>query len=553
MKLYQALAQAFYREGVTDCFALLGDANMHMAGALAELGTHFIYCRHEHGAVAGAASYAKASGRVGVATVTCGPGVTQLMTILPIAVRAQIPLVIFAGEAPLRKDWYNQKIDQAPFVTACGAHYIALHDPSEMVQAIHNAFARAKQEQTVIVIGAPFDLQQDEAPNQAQDQINISDALFVPPAPLMPAGDEIEIAAKWLSTAQRPIILAGLGVVQADASAACIALAEASGALLANTLPAKGLFRDEPFYLGVAGGFATEKAKQIFAQADLVIGIGARLAFHAFNGGKLTPHAKVIHIDKDPQTTVQGRKAADLAIACDARLGAQALGVALTHPQTGWRTDEMKAISADALILPDDEDTPDHFLHPMAVTKALNDLIPTSCHMINTSGHSAYYAAHMNHHPQSHFTVIRDFGAIGNGSSFALGAAVAFPERPVIVIDGDGSALMHIQEWETMVRHGLPILTIIMNDGAYGSEVHKLRADGVTEDGSVFGRPDFAAIGQGFGMTGKQFSNKDTLREALSDAMADYLSSPRPMIWDIHISDKIASPQILAAHGAAHK
>jgi thiamine pyrophosphate-dependent acetolactate synthase large subunit-like protein len=167
---------------------------------------------------------------------------------------------------------------------------------------------------------------------------------------------------------------------------------------------------------------------------------------------------------------------------------------------------------------------------------------------VNTSGHSAYYAAQMNRHPQDHFTVIREFGAIGNGTSFALGIAAAHPDRPVVLIDGDGSALMHIQELETMQRHGFHILAIVLNDGAYGSEVHKLNADGVTTAGSVFGRPDFAGVGRGFGIEGHTFTDTDAM-EAQFDA---FLRSKASAIWDIHISDKVASPQILRAHHAAH-
>jgi len=93
----------------------------------------------------------------------------------------------------------------------------------------------------------------------------------------------------------------------------------------------------------------------------------------------------------------------------------------------------------------------------MAVVKRLSEVIPNRCHIVNTSGHCAYYTAQMNHHPQSHYTVIRDFGAIGNGSSFAMGIAEAHPERPVVLLDGDGSALMNIQELETMQRHQMHI------------------------------------------------------------------------------------------------
>lgn len=544
MKTYEAIAQAFHRENLGTCFALLGDANMHMAGALSELGTSFIYTRHEHGAVAAATSFARATGKVGFATVTCGPGVTQLMTILPIAVRAKLPVVVFAGEAPVRKAWYNQKIDQAPFVEACGARYIALHDADQMIRDIHRAIAIARQEKTAVVIGVPFDLQQDPYHGELDDPL--SEEISGLSAPCEPRNDDIMQAASWVNDAKRPVLLAGLGAVDAKAHNACLAFADKAGALLATTLPAKGYFHHQNYSLGMAGGFATEAAKEIFAQADLVIAVGARLAHHAFNGGALTPHARVIHLDLDPQLEVQGRKAADLLVKTDARLGMEALTSAITA-QTGWRDEAMKTKTAQALILPDDQETEDGLLHPMAVIKALSSLIPADCHLINTSGHSAYYSAHLNQHPQSHFTVIREFGAIGNGTSFALGVAAAFQGRPVILIDGDGSALMHIQELETMARHELPILTIVLNDGAYGSEVHKLRSDGVTLAGSVFGRPNFAAIGDGFGLTGHHI----TSLEHLPEKMASFLANPRPHIWDIVISDTIASPQILAAHKPA--
>ena len=124
MQRFEVIADLFCQHGVETCFALLGDANMHWAGAMYKRGVEFIYTRHEHAAVAAAAAYTRSSGKMGCASVTCGPGLTQIMTILPIAVRANIPIVIFAGEAPIGKPWYNQMIDQAPFVQACGAKYL---------------------------------------------------------------------------------------------------------------------------------------------------------------------------------------------------------------------------------------------------------------------------------------------------------------------------------------------------------------------------------------------------------------------------------------------
>ena len=142
--VYDVLAKAFLQEGVSTCFTLMGDANMNWAARLAEQGCRMIYVRHEHCAVGSAMAYARKTSEVGVATVTCGPGVTQLITALPAAVRASLPLVVFAGEAPLKSSWYNQGIDQGPIIKATGADYHPLHLPERMPIGIRDAFLQAK-------------------------------------------------------------------------------------------------------------------------------------------------------------------------------------------------------------------------------------------------------------------------------------------------------------------------------------------------------------------------------------------------------------------------
>ena len=158
-RVYDVLARTFIQEGVTTCFALLGDANMNWAARLAQQGCRMVYVRHEHCSVAAAMAYARKSGEVGVASVTCGPGLTQVITALPAAVRAHLPLVVFAGEAPLRMGWYNQGIDQAPIITATGADYHRLHLPERMPVEIRDAFLQARRERRPVVLGIPFDLQ----------------------------------------------------------------------------------------------------------------------------------------------------------------------------------------------------------------------------------------------------------------------------------------------------------------------------------------------------------------------------------------------------------
>src|SRR5690349_15329857 len=146
--------------------------------------------------------------------------------------------------------------------------------------------------------------------------------------------------------------------------------------------------------------------------------------------------------------------------------------------------------------------------------------------------------------PQEKFLSIREFGAIGNGTSFAMGVAAARPHHPVVLFDGDGSLLMHVQELETIKRHELNILIVVMNDGAYGSEVHKLRAEGMPDEGSVFGYCDFAAIARGFGLPGKRITD---LAE-LPKLVAAFAASGGAAVWDFHVSDKVVSPTIRRAH-----
>jgi thiamine pyrophosphate-dependent acetolactate synthase large subunit-like protein len=127
-----------------------------------------------------------------------------------------------------------------------------------------------------------------------------------------------------------------------------------------------------------------------------------------------------------------------------------------------------------------------------------------------------------------------------------MGVAAARPKGRVVLFDGDGSLMMHIQELETLKRHGLDILVVVMNDGAYGSEVHKLRAEGMPDDGSVFGYCDFAGIARGFGLAGRTFKSLGDLPKAI----AEHAAGKGPAVWDFHVSDKVVSPTIRRAHPA---
>ncbi len=545
MRVYDKLAELFRRENVRDCFALLGDANMNFATRLSEAGCNMIYVRHEHCAAAAAMAYARKTGEVGVATVTCGPGLTQLTTALPAAVRARLPLIILAGEAPLKTGWYNQAIDQAPIIKATGADYHSLHFPARLPIAIRDAFLQAKRERRPVVVGVPFDLQNQRWEDGSE--LPEPSSKYVPVhSPLSANPEEVARAVEVIEASRRIVVMAGLGAVEADAAEACRALASRVDGLLATTLPARGLFHDDDFSIGIAGGFSTDIARSCFEEADLVIAVGCSLAHHNSDGGKLWPSAKVLQVDIDPISMSQGRVAADIHLRADARLGVEQITSNVKQRDAVWRSRELatqiKTAPADGSQFRENLNGHD----PRKVVAALEDALPKDWEMVNSSGHCSYYFAQMPSRPQTRFLTIREFGAIGNGISFAMGVAAARPDDTVVLFDGDGSLLMHVQELETIKRHGLNILIVVMNDGGYGSEIHKLRAEGLNDNGAAFGRTDLAAIARGFGLQGVMVEDLDMI-PSLVEAFAQQGGAA---VWDVPVTDQIYSPVIRRAHPA---
>ena len=548
LHVYDVLARAFIQEGVSTCFALMGDANMNWAARLAEQGCRMIFVRHEHCAVASAMAYARKTGEVGVATVTCGPGLSQVITALPAAVRAHLPLVVFAGESPLRMGWYNQELNQAPIIMATGAAYLPLHLPERMPVAIRDAFFQARRERRPVVLGIPFDLQ-DRSWTGPEKLPTPSRQLLPRQSPLPPHPDDVAKAAQLVASAERIVIMAGLGAVEAKAGPACRALAAKTGGILTTTLPARGLFHDDLYCIGITGSFSTEVGLDLVGQADLVIVVGGSLAYHAGGGGQLWPKAKMLHIDIDPLAVNQGQEVAKHHLRADARLGVEALTAALPARSTMWRNEAMAARIRDTKPDSYKFEVEPGLLDPRDVAEGLEKALPADWEMVNSSGHCSWFFAQMPSRPNEKFLTIREFGAIGNGISFAMGVAAARPDRTVVMFDGDGGLIMHVQELETIRRHKLNILIVVMNDGAYGSEVHKLRAEGLPEAGSVFGRCDFAAIARGFGIEGKSVKRL----EELPKLVQEFAARGGAAVWDFHVSDKVVSPTIRRSHPAKYK
>ncbi len=539
LPIYEMLAQAFASEGVDALFNLMGDGNMHWATAMSKIdGMQVFHARHEHCACGMAIGYYSATGKTGVASVTCGPGVTQIITALSTAVRARVPLVVFAGETPINAKWYNQAIEQAPLVTATGAHYVRAHSAKLMHEYVREAFYVARYERRPTVLGVPYDLQKltfaggDYKPS----------ASYIPqPGRTPPNPDSVALLADKIANAKRPIVIAGRGAVASGARSAIEALAETAGALLATTLPGRGMFDASPFSIGVAGGFSGEGARELFADSDLVIAIGASLTYYTVDGGALFPKATAVQIDERPLGLRDGMQAAHLFIKADAKTGAEAVTQELQKrgiknagyrsPKIAERIATMPIDTTEFAIAPGTFD-------PRQVIAQLDGVIPKDWDLVSGSGHQAYFQTHMRGRKPENFHVLREFGAIGNSISIAMGVAAARKNGKVLLIEGDGSLIMHIQELETMRRHGIKLLICVLNDGAYGAEIHKLRQDGLDDSGAIFGRTDFGAIANGFGLRGTNVTDLGRLAAMLRD----YEMQDSAEIWNVPISDQVTSP-----------
>jgi len=548
LTVYEVMAQAFVAEGVDTHFTLMGNANMHWASLMAQKhGVRTIHARHEHCACAMAAGYARATGKTGVASVTCGPGFTQIMTELTAAVRGNTPLVIFGGDTHMNAGFAIHQFDMGPMAAAAGARYIPVRHIDRALDCVREAFHGARFERLPVVLGVPQDIQNQAFPYLPD--YRPSTELGPTPQRAQPDPVLVDQVVDMIAAAKHPIIIGGRGATASDAGKALEALAEQCGALLATSLLAKGLFDSNPFGLGVAGAFASNLARELFAEADLVIGAGVGLGYYTTEGGYLYPNARVVHIDTHPRGLWQGLRTADLHIRADARATAEAILRKLKErgiSQKGLHSHDLAGRIASEPA--DDREYPvaPGTVDPRAALLELDRVIPKDWDIVVGNGHFFNFVfTHMRGRLPQRWYAINDFGAIGSALGAAIGVTVAGGgKRKVLLIEGDGSLLMHIQELETIKRHGLQLLMCILNDGAYGAEAHKFRAQKLDPGEAIHGRGDLASIARGFGLAGKTV----TALGSFESLLKAHEKAGVAELWDVHIDDKIPSAQYRRVH-----
>jgi acetolactate synthase-1/2/3 large subunit len=542
VKVYEGVARAFAAEGVTDVFGMMGDGNMHWMDAVAGLGINIFDVRHEGAGLAMADGWGRVARdrRIdvpGVCTTTMGPGVAQLATTMITASRARTPLVAFVGEGPDGDEEFPQHLDQQRFAATLESGFIRITSPETAEDAVQKAFYLAKYESRPIMLSARVKTQLMEF--ESFDDYVPSSALLdqVPPFP-HPAA--IDAAAAIIGKSSRPVIIVGRGAIWSGAGPAILELAENIGALVATTLMAKTWLNDYEFHAGISGLYSTRAAMELFAESDCVIGFGASLNKFTTEHGYLYPKAKYVHIDAKPHTTMFGGRGAECYVHSDARLGAEALTESLRAGGlggSGYRTPEVKECLESALDDPAEYQLDDGTLDPRTVCRALDQVLPPEIGLVLGGGHQAMFGTILFTVGRSLVLAQHHFGCIGQGLTTAMGAVIAAGNQPTLLVEGDASLMMHLAEFETAVRYNLPLLVVVINDRALGSEYHKMAIDGLNAHLAKIETPDLGAVAIALGGRGRCVTSIDDLRSGAEE----FVARPGPMVLDVRVSRNVVS------------
>ncbi|MFK7828599.1 MAG: thiamine pyrophosphate-binding protein [Congregibacter sp.] len=514
MKVHQAVARALIDNGIDTLFGLIGDANLFMVRCFAqEQGGRFIASNNEAGATLMAIGYSTTTGKPGVVSVTHGPGMTNALTALVEAAKAQVPLLFLCGDTPASDPAHFQNVSQREFLLASGAGFEQLRSPETLLQDFANALRRAVIERRPVALNMPADFEWEDVEYQA----------VVPALPNYKPGmqhsAELDNAVGIIAAARSPIILAGRGAVSPEAEAALCKLAKRSGALLATTLKARGLFSDEAFNLGVFGTLSTPAAAELIMQSDCVIAFGASLNKFTSGKGSYLDGKRIIQCNLE-RAWVGDSVAPDAGLIGDPTHIAETLVYWLDEadiPASGFRNDDVRQRLATQDPFADLPDTSTAI--SVDLTRSLlriNAVVPRDRVFVCDVGRyvgQAWKTIDVAH-PSAYVHTVH-FGSIGLGVSCGIGAGVAYPGRPILVVTGDGGFMLGgLAEFHTAVRYDVRLIIVVCNDSGYGAEYVQYEARSLDPALSLFEWPDFAELARSLGGSGVCVRTPDDLEEA---------------------------------------
>ncbi len=546
MTVAEALVQCLEKENVEIVFGYPGGAILPVYDALYHsTRVKHVLVRHEQGAVHAADGYARVTGKVGVCVATSGPGATNLVTGIANAYMDSIPMIILTGQVPTSQIGTDsfQEVDITGITLPITKHNYLLKDPQKLPAVVKNAFHIAST-------GRPGPVLIDIPKDIAQTKINFKYPSSVKLRGYKPTykghPSKINEIAALISKAKRPVIYAGGGILASNASAELLQFAEAISAPVTNTfMGLAGFPGDHPLFLGMLGLHGTRYANLAITESDLLIGLGARFDDRVvMNINAFAPKATVIHIDIDP-AEIGKVIATNVPLVGDVKLILQALLPLLEQVDRSEWLERIRTLRAEYPL----QYNRDCGLKPQFVIEELWRCTKGDAIVVTDVGQHQMWVAQYYHFKEPRTLVSSGgLGCMGFGLPAAVGACLGAPDRKIVLVTGDGSVQMTMQELGTMMEQGLAVKILILNNYALGMvrQLQEYYCEGRYMAVNFSFHPDFELLAKAYGIPGYTFRTEEEVVKGLPEA----LNTPGPAIINCIIPvEENVSPMVMAGKG----
>lgn len=497
MNVHDLVGKTLRDLGVDTVFGVMGEVNMYVMYRFVAEGGKYVKAASEAGATQMALGYSSTSGRVGVATTTCGPGFTNTMTSLIEGVRAHHPMVLLTGQGRDDLRGYMQSVDQRAFAIAAGAGFESPDNMHDVQASLVRAFQRAYSEKRPIVHELPpYNLFAAADIPYRQYTLKLQQTSIA-----LEPGEAWDQAIGIIATARRPIILMGHGAVMEDATQELLALAQRIDAPIMTTLRAKDHVHGAPGYLGLMGISCRTEAIDAILASDCIISFGASLNTYTTGEGAYLNDKRIVCFN-NMSLDVGKYVVPDVTLTVGLKSAINYIIHWLDEAEvegSGFAQEEVVIRAQDAIRLPRTLQNPE-FNEPGFLTydKAMQVIDESlGARILVTEGGRYKYSAWHNIFVDDarDFIPSLSYGCIGIGLGHGVGAALAKPDSTVIIVVGDGGMMnAGMAELQTIQNEQLNVIVVVCNDGAYGAEYHKFIECGRDPDLTLMKQPNFSDI-----------------------------------------------------------